>query len=79
MTDKKLYRLLNRMAILAIGGCIAIVIGVSQCHTSTPVSDEALEYNIDSLRRVHRALEEKKQEGKLKTLEDSIHYFEDGL
>lgn len=34
--------------------------------------------NVDSLRRVNRALIEQQREAHLKTLEDSIHYYEDG-
>lgn len=35
-------------------------------------------HNVDSLRRVNRALIEQQREAQLKTLEDSIHYYEDG-
>ena len=79
MIDKKLYRLLHWCVVLTIVTCVAIVIGVSQCQYSVPLNNETQEYNIHYLRRVNRALEEKKRESKLKTLEDSIHYFEDGM
>ena len=35
-------------------------------------------HNVDSLLRVNRALIEQQREAQLKTLEDSIHYYEDG-
>lgn len=35
-------------------------------------------HNVDSLRSVNRALIEQQREAQLKTLEDSIHYYEDG-
>lgn len=35
-------------------------------------------HNVDSLRRVNRALIEQQREAQLKTLIDSIHYYEDG-
>lgn len=35
-------------------------------------------HNVDSLRSVNRALIEQLREAQLETLEDSIHYYEDG-
>ncbi len=35
-------------------------------------------HNVDSLLRVNRALIEQQRDAHLKTLEDSIHYYEDG-
>ena len=79
MTDKKLYRLVNLGAILTVFICIAIVVGISQSQVPISVNEKITKYNVDSLRRVYRALEIERRESELKNLEDSIHYFEDGM
>ena len=76
MENKRAYRVANWIAMLAIAICVSIVVYVSR-YSPTPSSDNEQTINLDSLREVHRNLHRLKQDN-LKTLEDSIHEFEDG-
>lgn len=57
---------------------VSLVVALCCAIEHAQTKHEAEEHNIDSLRRAHRALIERQREAQLKTLEDSIHYYEDG-
>lgn len=67
---KKNDWLLGLVALMAAVGSIIII--ALAIRDSEEQRIERMEYNVDSLRRAH-------QELKLKTLEDSVHYYEDGM
>ncbi len=65
-------------------GFVCLMISVAAVLLMCMAIDQAQQryetelHNVDSLRRVNRALIEQLREAQLETLEDSIHYFEDG-
>lgn len=77
MSDRQAYCIAHIIAFVVFLICVAIVICISQCSMPQATHTE-ISYNLDSLRRVDRVIEERKRQSQLKTREDSIHYFEDG-
>lgn len=65
--------------IAIICSAIAIWIAAKDTAQQNEKQEPGTTINIDSLRRSRRALIEKQRESKLKTREDSIHHFEDGM
>lgn len=78
MKNKRAYRLAHWIVMLALAICVSIVVYVSK-YTPTPSSDNEHTLNLDSLREEHRNLYYRLREDSLKTLEDSVHEFEDGF
>jgi Ni,Fe-hydrogenase I cytochrome b subunit len=78
MKNKRAYRLAHWIIMLALAICVSIVVYVSR-NSPTPSSDNEQTLNLDSLREVHRNLYYRLREDSLKTLEDSVHEFEDGF
>lgn len=78
MKNKRAYRVAHRIVMLALAICVSIVVYVSR-YSPTPSSDNEQTLNLDSLREVHRNLYYRLREDSLKTLEDSVHEFEDGF
>lgn len=69
---------------VCIIGFVCLMILVAEVLLMCMAIDQAQQlyeterHTVDSLRRVNRALIEQQREAQLKTLEDSIHYYEDG-
>lgn len=56
------------------------ILGVGECDRRQRERQESMPINTDSLRQKHRNLRQYRlQEENLRTLEDSIHFYEDGL
>lgn len=80
MTERK-QKMMQRTFTFVMSLVLAFIVAVfsvaayKHCNrTDTPRS----EYNVDSIRRAHRALVDSIREARCVTLEDSIHHFEDG-
>lgn len=78
MKNKRDYRLAHWIVMLALAICVSVVVYVSR-YSPTPSSENEQNINLDSLREVHRNLYYRLREDSLKTLEDSVHEFEDGF
>ena len=82
MTEKK-NKAINRAFSLLMSAVLLFVVAVfcsalyKHCTAYTaPESEQG--YNVDSIRRAHRAITDSIREAQCVTLEDSIHHFEDG-
>ena len=71
-------RNINLTGFLCLMVAVAFIIVMCLAIDETQKRYEAERHTIDSLQRVDRALIEQQREAQLKTLEDSIHYYEDG-
>lgn len=64
---KESWLMLALVAPIVIIGIVVLYFGAKDVESKQP---QPTEYNIDSLRQVER---------NLRTLEDSVHFYEDGL
>lgn len=63
----------------ALIGAIVLLIGARDIEEHKLQKEQQSTYNLDSLRKVNSRLRHDPREDSLVTLEDSIHFYEDGM
>ncbi len=71
-------RNINLTGFMCLMVAVAFIIVMCLAIDQTQKRYEEAQHNIDSLSRANRALIEQQREAQLKTIEDSIHFYEDG-